>query len=115
MKQSPYAIVTVLSEDNPSTRRPGRSIKVECSECDYVAFTWVPASCKKDETRINRHLAQHGPGRALDIEVDWQVLAECSVCEYGGKVEADGEGGLTCEECGTYWDIDGSGGFLYDY
>lgn len=111
---TPYAIVTVLSEDGPDDPHPGRSIKVSCSECGHSAFTHVPPGFK-DETLIDGHLAQHGPGRALDIVVDWQVLAECSVCVYGGKVEADGEGGVTCEECGTYWDIDGSGGFLYDY
>lgn len=108
-------IVTILNETGPRDgRTPGRSIKVECSVpgCRYCAYTWVPATFANDESIIGRHLSQHAPDRALDIEVQWQVLAECSVCDdYEANVEVGGDGGLVCTVCGTTWDIDGKGGY----
>lgn len=84
------------------------SVKVECSECDYKA--WTGGSPNRDWTRlIDGHLAQHRPGRAVDIEVDWEPSAWCSVCEDGGDIHQEGDG-LTCRDCGTTWSIDGTYG-----
>lgn len=59
---------------------------------------------------LAEHEAQHGPGRALDISVDWEVSALCSVCEDGiGDVQLEDDG-VNCQDCGTYWSIDGTNG-----
>ena len=64
--------------------------------------------------RLADHERQHAPGNALDITVEWEVIADCSVCEDGGKVDLDSDGDLMCENCGTYWSSDGTGGLLAD-
>ena len=67
-----------------------------------------PKSAKWDSL-IDKHLNQHEPYRALDIDVCWTVDADCSVCEDGGNI-VQGHDGLTCRKCGAYWDMDGTGG-----
>lgn len=87
------------------------SVVARCSECKAVTFT----GGKPDRDwsgLLDDHLRQHAPGRALDIEVDWEPTGYCSVCEDGiGDIgrDADGEG-LICKDCGTTWDIEGRSG-----
>lgn len=86
------------------------SVKAECTECDYR--TWTGGNPDRDWSGIiDDHLAQHRPGRALDIEVDWEPSARCSVCKDGIGDILQEDDGLTCRECGTYWSIDGTGGY----
>ena len=92
------------------------SAKIECSACPYVRFTGAPHHIA---TRVERwmpdHIAQHAPGRALDIEVVWEPSACCSVCEDGiGDIRQVSSEGLECIECGTTWDMDGRGGETSD-
>lgn len=88
------------------------TLVVRCKLCSHVEFTGrrrdvVPTA---DEVLAD-HLAQHEPGRALDIEVDWEPSANCSVCPDGiGTIKHSDDGGITCTECGTEWDLDGGGG-----
>lgn len=88
------------------------AVKIECSECDHVEFTGVPEHEAEARTSwIADHIAQHAPGRALDIEVDWEPSACCSVCEGGiGDIRQVSSEGLECIECGTAWDNDGTMG-----
>lgn len=84
-----------------------------CGHCGYARFgATIHAAVRLSASDVLAdHLAQHAPGRAVDIEVDWEPSALCSVCEDGiGLIKPDDDGGLECEECGTVWDIDGTGG-----
>lgn len=89
------------------------SVSVTCDECGYSAYSAGPKSAKWDRL-IDNHLNQHAPARALDIDVWWEVSAECSVCEDGGDIVQEGDG-LTCQKCGACWDIDGTGGIRDEY
>lgn len=85
------------------------SVTAECSDCDYKE--WTGGNPRRDWSHmIDHHLAQHEPGRALDIDVDWEPSASCSVCTHGGDVQQDGDG-LVCQDCGTTWNIDGTFGY----
>lgn len=77
-------------------------------DCDWwVIGTRGPVA----DQALAEHEAQHGPGRALDITVEWEVSALCSVCEDGvGDVQQEGDE-LICQDCGTCWFIDGTGGY----
>lgn len=88
------------------------ALKVECNICSHVTFTARPNdSIPLAEVILEDHLSQHEPGRALDIEVDWEPSANCSVCPDGiGTIKHSDDGGITCTECGTEWDLDGKGG-----
>ena len=109
-----HEIVT-LGEPEEIPGFPARrwvSVKVECSACRHVMFTgnWEHVA-KERESWIADHIAQHAPCRALDIEVDWEPSACCSVCEDGiGDIRQVSSEGLECIECGTTWDNDGRGG-----
>lgn len=56
------------------------------------------------------HSAQYEPGRAPDIQVDWEPVALCPVCEDGVGDIAQVDEGLGCKECDTTWDMVGRGG-----
>lgn len=84
-----------------------------CGHCGYTRFGATLHATERPTASdvLADHLAQHAPGRAVDIEVDWEPSALCSVCEDGiGLIKPDDDGGLECEECGTVWDINGTGG-----
>lgn len=88
---------------------------VRCSACDYrVSTLYRPRYGALDEYAqlyLADHLAQHLPGRALDIEVDWVPRAFCSVCDDGlGNIDQKNDG-LVCRACGTTWGIDGMDGY----
>ena len=97
-----------------SPSRDGYSYEIRCTHCNHVTFTWgrvlfSPRWVMRD------HLPQHEPGRAVDIEVDWEPSACCSVCPDGiGSVRWDNESGegLICIECRTTWDNEGRSGEL---
>lgn len=94
-------------------------IKAVCSECGRVIYLALPK--REFPTRtdtehaalelnmLRDHADQHEPGRALDISVDWELVASCSVCEDGGHVIHTGEE-LMCERCCTTWSVDGTMG-----
>lgn len=88
------------------------ALKVQCNHCSYVTFTARRFDAMPTANEIlEDHLSQHGPGRALDIEVDWEPSANCSVCPDGiGTIKVSDDGGITCTECGTEWGLDGKGG-----
>lgn len=87
------------------------SLKVKCGQCSHTTFTsrlrqFMPSA----SDILFEHLKQHEPGRAVDIEVDWEPSACCSVCDDGiGDIRQEDEG-VTCLDCGTTWDLDGKGG-----
>lgn len=94
-------------------RHPGRAVSAKCLRCATSIHTWLPERASL-ELVLADHERQHAPGNALDITVEWKVIADCSVCEDGGKVDLDSDGDLMCEKCGTYWSSDGTGGLLAD-
>lgn len=98
-------------EETPSSPRGrlGRSVRASCDVCDYKVWSWLPEGVSTD-ILTRGHAKQHEPGRAPDIDVDWRVFADCSVCEDDGNVQVDDEGDLECTKCRTYWSIDGTGG-----
>jgi len=85
----------------------GFKVRESCNDCIYTTETYFP--WEPTGTIIAGHLAQHDPGRALDIEVDWQPVADCTVCEDGGDINATGDG-LECDTCGTTWTFEGTNG-----
>lgn len=89
-------------------------MKFEClaEGCSHWIYTGLLKGVEAKQTPgIRDHQDQHRPDRAFDIEVDWEVSASCSVCEgeVGNVVQEDD--GVMCRECGTYWSIDGTGGY----
>lgn len=92
------------------------SVTARCSECRYTSFTGARVDiAAAREYWIKDHIEQHGPGRAVDIEVDWEISAYCSVCDDGiGDIEVVDSEIVECQECGTSWSMDGTGGELAD-
>lgn len=103
-------MTTSTLEQKPSEGDPaGFSIIDRCDECPYTAYTWSRVKLKG--SIIKEHLAQHEPGRAVDIEVNWEPSAFCSVCEDGiGDIKTNDSESLRCDDCDTTWDIDGRNG-----
>lgn len=94
---------------------PWRAIAFACRAdgCEYDEITAAPVDVPLEKVLVLRsdHQKQHHPDRAFDIEVQWNISALCSVCPDGiGKVTLEDEG-IACQECGTYWSIDGTGGY----
>ncbi len=90
------------------------SVKASCPLCTHVVFTGGRPGFDWSHI-LDRHLAQHQPGRARDIEVAWEPSAWCSVCEDGiGDIHHEDDG-LVCRNCGTRWDINGTGGEIDPY
>ena len=106
-----HEIVTLEPRRAPSEDQ-WVSVKVECSACDHVMFTAHRKHVVMSrESWIADHIAQHAPGRALDIEVDWEPSACCSVCDDGiGDIEEESSEVLICRDCGTTWNYDGTMG-----
>lgn len=92
----------------------GYSYEIRCRKCSATTFTWSHTATSPAYL-FDWHLKQHKPGRALDIEVDWEPSACCSVCPDGiGSIRWDNESGegLICIECRTTWDNEGRSGEL---
>lgn len=95
------------------------SVKGACKECGNKVFTAIPYSEKfapsvkavreRMEHSFRDHQEQHKPGRALDIEVEYELVARCSVCKDGGNIYVEDDV-LLCDQCGTSWDMDGTMG-----
>lgn len=88
-----------------------QSVTFECSECSHVTFSVTQDHVPDDvlEIRANHahDVSQHDPGRAPDIQVDFELVADCSVCEFPkGDVQQTDHEVLTCEDCGTTWTLD---------
>ena len=91
------------------------SVRIECSDCRFTTYVGARLEvARRRKSWIKDHTDQHKPGRAIDIEVDWEPSARCSVCEdeIGNIVQRDE--GLVCDECGATWDLDGKGGEIAD-
>lgn len=85
---------------------------VKCGHCDHVVFGGRAADAPLPSANdvLADHLEQHRPGRALDVTVDWEPSALCSVCEDGIGMIEEQDGMLVCTECGTTWELDGTNG-----
>lgn len=100
----------------------GWNVQAICRGCGLKKVRNIPGGIFGTEKRVRDafesmwvdHQEQHRPGRALDIEVDWEPSATCSVCPDGGDIHQDSSDTLECRQCGTVWDIDGSGGERYE-
>lgn len=99
----------------------GRIERVSCSAEGCKWAYWVGTGFENTEESharsIKDHADQFEPGRAVDIDVDYEVNAYCSVCPRGegsiSIVATDGTrqpDSLQCEHCGTGWDVDGKNG-----
>lgn len=109
----PTALIEI--GDESETYPDFRYAVIRCSEQDHIIFTSYRESYGEPQDYANRalrdHLDQHKPGRALDIEVSWEPVALCSVCEDGfGDIAHGYDGDLRCKKCETTWDIDGTSG-----
>lgn len=88
------------------------SFTASCGMCAYVVFGAMNRQRLRPTAAevLADHLKQHEPGRALDIEVDWEPSALCSVCEGGGDIVMNDVETLICNECDTIWTLDGTNG-----
>ncbi|OAV62827.1 hypothetical protein [Enteractinococcus helveticum] len=117
-----YEIVTdgVKAHEIVTVKRSGGdndmvSVTAQCSACRHIAFTAIPSSyADRRISFIQEHIDQHAPGRAIDIEVIWEVNADCTVCENGGDITDVDVETLQCQQCNTTWSMDGTFGELDD-
>lgn len=56
------------------------------------------------------HASQFEPGKAPDITVDFEIVAECSICDDGGDIGTVDSETVSCRDCGATWAMDGTGG-----
>lgn len=94
-------------------------VQAKCSECGATfhfarAIINYPTEKLMEDAApsiggLQDHADQHKPGRALDIYVEYELVAQCSVCEDGGNVRIE-DGELLCDQCGTTWSTDGTMG-----
>lgn len=88
-----------------------RGVACKAPDCPYLMYAGVRTEESYAALFKSDHAVQYEPGRAPDIEVDWEPSASCSVCEDSGDVKADPDGdGLVCGDCGTRWDMQGESG-----
>lgn len=87
-----------------------RGVKCGAEGCFWAAYGTIKP--ERYDWAIRDHRAQYEPGRAPDIEVDWEPSAWCSVCDDSiGDVVVDSDGeGLVCKACRTRWSITGDSG-----
>lgn len=103
-----------LIETTRTVDPDGQSIVAHClaDGCGYTIYTWSRTTIDPETFGLG-HQNQHRPGRALDIEVDGEPSAHCSVCPDGiGDIRTGDDSGIECTECGTWWEHDGTGGPL---
>jgi hypothetical protein len=82
-----------------------------CAGCGHVIFGLAHLQPGQMEAMFrNLHGRQYEPGNAPDITVEWELVAQCSVCPDGGSIELVDSEGVRCTECRTTWAIDGSMG-----
>ena len=103
------ATITITDMEPSDIFGPQVSVIASCSDCDFKL--WTGGSPDRDWSHVaDDHLRQHDPDRAVDIEVDWEPVAYCSVCGNGlGDIHQEDDG-LRCRDCGTTWDINGRNG-----
>jgi hypothetical protein len=124
--------MTAIAPETTNLHQPiteEHHIKCAAPDCGYAMHTYPVRSITTGDDgdywdRLNTfwaeqfhryHASQYDEGRAPDITVDWEISACCSVCEDGiGKVVHNDSETVTCEECGTTWFMDGTGGELKD-
>lgn len=110
------ATATVTNLHQP--RIDGTAVRCSAPGCYHVTFGYLLPTEKDDPERQESakenfrraHTATYEPGRAPDIEVDWRVVATCSVCHDGGDVDTSDSETVECSQCHTTWYIDGTGG-----
>lgn len=100
----------------------GRIERVSCNAEGCKWAYWVGSGFENTEEShshsIKDHADQFEPGRAPNIDVEYKVVAYCSVCPNGSgsRITIVGRDGtrapdsLQCEHCGTGWDVDGKNG-----
>lgn len=86
-------------------------IEFRCTGCRHVTFTMTREDTADVILQMDANQAhdprQHDPDRAPDIEVDFELVADCSICEDGGTIELiDAAESLECSDCKTTWSID---------
>lgn len=112
-REPAYEIVTYRIPDDPAASTI--AVTIWCSVCQTPIYTGVPKDPNDPpRTWLSDHLAQHNdPIRALDVTVEWQLVATCSVCPDGtGDMQVDDEGFIICNTCRTLWCADGTQGRL---
>ena len=109
-----------VETSKPGVTRKTWRIHGTCRSCGCEVFTarsgeYLSSGDKLIESLDGfyaDHQDQHRPGRAPDIEVDWEPSATCSVCPDGGDIHQDSSDVLEGRGCGTTWYLDGTGGEL---
>lgn len=105
---SAHAILNITEEKWSEHLGATVSVVARCSECGHAVFTGGRADWDWSGI-LDDHLAQHAPGRALDIEIQYRLDSDCTVCDDGGDLYDEGEV-IECRDCGTTWYSDGTGG-----
>jgi hypothetical protein len=82
------------------------SVSCAVEDCHFTLVAGLADAPTYARIFQDEHAAQYEPGRAPDIAVDWEIVADCSVCEDGGDIEQEDDG-VTCRKCDTRWSIDG--------
>lgn len=100
----------------PALTEDGHNLRCTAPDCGYALHVYHhPSGNTPPEYWAglfhSYHSRQYDPGNAPDIAVDWEISASCSVCPDGiGDVKTNDSETVRCEECGTTWHIDGTGG-----
>lgn len=89
------------------------AVYCEAPGCNFRA-RFTLESLSRDgfkKTFHSLHGQEYDEGRAPSISVDWEPVADCSFCGRGRiEVDPDGDGGVKCDFCGSFWNQHGEHG-----
>lgn len=96
----------------------GSAVRCGKDDCYHAIFGLIHPTIKDDPEEQERgkrmfrtmHTAENEPGRAPSIEVEYRIVASCSVCPDGGDVDMSDSETLECSQCHTTWDEKGQHG-----
>jgi hypothetical protein len=111
-------MTAAITENTHQPVVDGTAVRCADTGCCHAVFGIIRATEQDNpeaqerakESFKQRHTVQYEAGNAPDIEVDWQIVATCSVCPDGGDVDTNDGETVICKGCNTTWYIDGTGG-----
>lgn len=86
------------------------SVSCAADGCHYLLTAGLGTAERYAGMFKREHAVQYEPGRAPDIEVDYIISADCSICEDGGDVDMTDSDTLSCSKCSTTWNARGEHG-----
>lgn len=96
----------------------GVAVRCAATGCRVVTYGLIRSELRDDAEEQERakrmfrasHTDEHEPGKAPSIEVEYRIVADCSVCPDGGDVDSVDHETLQCSKCLTTWDERGNHG-----